>query len=172
MLGGGEGGRGPTALGVRAGRGKGKGELGPLLPRTCACIPSLQEHDARCQSTCSSDCTRAGRSCTPPSLSFPPSLQERNARFQRLQQRLYQQWPLMQRHTHVVIHAPAMHRRQGLTMAQVWKCVECAWERSTPMWSSMRPPCPGGRFSPWLRFEMCENVPVIPGPPPCRVMPS
>ena len=38
----------------------------------------------------------------------------------------------MQRHTHVVIHAPAMHRRQGLTMAQVWKCVECAWERFTP----------------------------------------
>ena len=45
----------------------------PPASHLCACIPPLQEHDARCQCSCSRDCmTRAGRSCTPPSLSFPP----------------------------------------------------------------------------------------------------
>ena len=41
---------------------------------------------------------------------------------QALQQQLYQQWPLMQRHNHVVVHVPSLHRsgkKGGLSSGQV-----------------------------------------------------
>ena len=51
---------------------------------------------------------------------------DRDSTFQTLQQQLYQQWPLMQRHTHVVVHVPSLHRskskpggRGGLAPGQV-----------------------------------------------------
>ncbi|GAX77423.1 hypothetical protein CEUSTIGMA_g4868.t1 [Chlamydomonas eustigma] len=43
---------------------------------------------------------------------------ERNDRFHQLQQRLLEQWPLLQRHNHVIIHIPNLRRRPGMSVAQ------------------------------------------------------